>query len=471
MASSIQITAADQNRVNALKLALAVNGNITGGDEFVSNPSKSLIFRQLNHAIEEIDRINPAWTYKNSTKSFQGYDFSDATAPMLTDALFFPVSFAPGTGSDEADIDATGKNHLYVAEKYLSTDLDKALKDITAKFNHNYLPMSMPLDATITAYVCGLDAFGNPDLNNKWGTTDRKSLSLLNDLAFDGNIKLTFSQPIETIIKPEIPNLKIMKAGTSFAQPIATPLYVVFDLHSAIGFTGLIYFLANSPASSTHLTGKEELRYKTDLSAWSTIGSMPNVFLQFGYTLQKRNYLTFLTLPYEVARIQRIYQGNFVLKEIPYDKYQQFPYWMIGTLSAMYFCVQGFTDDGRMQVVIPSAIHAPYWLVDFKRKPKLLVEDEDQTDIPSEYRSLLELRATIFLIGLGYGNQNTGNLNVLLDSYNKGVVEMIRDYRYHGKEYIDVQGLSGTPVGGSGIRGLNDENIGPEVLGLSGDGK
>ncbi len=448
--AAIPVIEGDQNRLNLRNLANLVAKKVFKKDiSSIVSDEKQLIIDELNEAQRIIAIKSDTWKWLYKSVSIQSFDHTTAT-PVTN------VNFPTANINDTFILASNGSfadNVFYVAQPFVYGDSTSALTAITITVN-NPNPLSWIPTGALQVQIVS-DNAGVPNMTQVLLTSTPQTVAgILNNITSNN---ATF---------PLIGNTLEAQAGTKYWVVI-----IGVNINNTPGepITGLSGF-------STGLTLPAQIPYFVYTSAdglsWSIMGGGNGAFnLWFQYTLNPRNYNYILIGPSDcgtpqVLRVPTtgINPSVYVLRLMPYDYVQNsvFANYRLGT---EFFTVVGY-ENGCPKFEVPLSIKATEWLLEYKAKIQIMVEDKDEPQLPSEYRTLLVLMATLSLISLGYGTQTTDYIALLTAQINDLKVGLMRDYNNAGEQYVNIIGQMYYPGQAARVKQTNEKYSGPMRLGV-----
>lgn len=408
----------DQNQLNLLQMVNLVSYKLSDKPASeTSSPSKQLITNELNEAQRQLAIKSDTWTWLFKNVQIQGYDYNIS-----------PVNQSNFTAIPVGNINLPA----------LSAQL---LTGLTA--NEKITAVILPVisgTAQMQAFICA-DNNGQPNFQNQLTQSNIAVITAINStLTFQGNI-----------VEP--------KQGINY-------WLVLQNINS-----GTINISANTTAIN---------QYYTSIDIGITWTAAITTQIMYTMIMTPRNYLWNLTGPNDVDTPQNLHTpmgpnkpSVYVLLPMPYDYFQQSTYGNY-LLGVEFFTVSGYNNVGQPNIIIPMNLKIETWEFNYKAKVRAMVDDGDMPQLPSSYRTILVLMATLSLMAMGYGTQDaefTQELKEQLYGNNKegriGLIQnLMRDYNNKGEQYINIIGMPYTPEQLARVKALNDKYRGPQRLGV-----
>ena len=202
------------------------------------------------------------------------------------------------------------------------------------------------------------------------------------------------------------------------------------------------YDATNGDLAATLITnGSSVGMYKRSGDSTWQLSAVGPVWFEFNY--YESEWLSELILSAQVQKCYRLYAGSdnrpsAVLLPWQDDKYVRRP----ADMPIDTFVERPYETNGQKKIKIYTSLqNIKTWYVEYKKKATALVNDSDVPLIPSPYRVLLKDKLTAHYMSLGYGMQEQGTLELLLQ-------DIMEQEKNMAKEYLPSPPRAITPIRG-----------------------
>ena len=369
---------ATMNKSTLLEMADNVSINVIqeAASEDGQKPSKSMIVKYLNDAQKRIFNRHKDWTFLNKTVTVENYTLEDTTSTFAIDndvaSTIQVANYQSGTA--------------YVASPMTITVPTKITNAVVKVFKvvigigEYYGNMQMMLCPIID---------GNPDTDNPIITSN--------------------------LFNPYRPNTAGMDEPFTFSEDTAIPPGEYFMVLAIMpnAYNGIALKWGTTVAGNT--LGK----YKDVNGVWTSGDILGMDLVEYEGTFNDS-----IILPNDVQRIFQIYTGSTHQTEAVNTRNGY------NLMSNRFRILRVDPTTGGIIVEVNSNLsNVMKYIVEYKSKGTMLVEDTDTSLIPSEYEELLEKSAELTCLSIGLGQSDKTRLEVLAGEIAEGISNMEMSHR------------------------------------------